>query len=71
MKNTLSIAFLFISCLNGFSQDKLDIEQGEFKPSYESLQNYKCPDWFQDAKFGIIAHFGPKMIEHIINFSYF
>ncbi len=29
--------------------------EGQFKPSWESLQQYKCPDWFRDAKFGIWA----------------
>jgi len=26
----------------------------------ESLQAYKIPDWFRDAKFGIWAHWGPQ-----------
>jgi alpha-L-fucosidase len=25
--------------------------KGPFKPTWESLQNYKTPDWFRDAKF--------------------
>jgi alpha-L-fucosidase len=28
----------------------------------ESLQQYKCPDWFRDAKFGIWAHWGPQSV---------
>ncbi|WOO40263.1 alpha-L-fucosidase [Rubellicoccus peritrichatus] len=31
-----------------------------FEPTWESLQQYKCPDWFRDAKFGIWAHWGPQ-----------
>src|SRR5689334_7191378 len=31
-----------------------------FKPMLESLQTYKVPDWFRDAKFGIWAHWGPQ-----------
>ena len=31
-----------------------------FKPSWESLAQYQVPDWFQDAKFGIWAHWGPQ-----------
>ena len=33
--------------------------KGPFAPTWESLQAYKCPDWFRDAKFGIYAHWGP------------
>jgi alpha-L-fucosidase len=31
-----------------------------FEPRWESLANYKTPDWFRDAKFGIWAHWGPQ-----------
>lgn len=33
-----------------------------FKPDYESLKNYQCPEWFRDAKFGIWAHWGPQAV---------
>ncbi|WP_413665998.1 alpha-L-fucosidase [Mucilaginibacter sp. Mucisp86] len=36
------------------------IANGPFKPTWESLQNYKTPTWFRDAKFGIWAHWGPQ-----------
>jgi alpha-L-fucosidase len=31
-----------------------------FEPNWTSLQQYRCPDWFRDAKFGIWAHWGPQ-----------
>jgi alpha-L-fucosidase len=34
--------------------------KGPFNPTWESLQNYKTPDWFRDAKFGMWAHWGPQ-----------
>ena len=34
----------------------------KFEPTWESLQQYKCPDWFRDAKFGIWAHWGPQAV---------
>ncbi len=34
--------------------------KGPFKASWESLQQYKVPDWFRNAKFGIWAHWGPQ-----------
>jgi len=35
---------------------------GPFKPTIESLKEYRCPDWFRDAKFGIWAHWGPQAV---------
>ena len=34
----------------------------EFNPSFESLSEFTCPDWFQDAKFGIWSHWGPQSV---------
>src|ERR1700733_15125195 len=31
---------------------------GPFRPDWESLQAYKVPDWYKDAKFGIFIHWG-------------
>jgi alpha-L-fucosidase len=38
----------------------LAIAEGPFKATPESLKQYRCPDWFRDAKFGIWAHWGPQ-----------
>ncbi len=35
---------------------------GPFAPDWESLRQYRCPDWFRDAKFGIWAHWGPQSV---------
>ena len=32
--------------------------KGPFQPNWKSLENYKVPDWYQDAKFGIFIHWG-------------
>lgn len=29
-------------------------DQGPFRPDWESLQKYESPEWYQDAKFGIL-----------------
>jgi alpha-L-fucosidase len=39
------------------SVDRINSE-GPFRPDWESLQNYKVPDWYMDAKFGIFIHWG-------------
>lgn len=36
------------------------IAPGPFTPTWQSLTNYQCPEWFRDAKFGIWAHWGPQ-----------
>ena len=36
-----------------------DVANGPFEPNGDSLgKNYKCPEWFRDAKFGIYMHWG-------------
>jgi alpha-L-fucosidase len=42
------------------SRNKYEIAPGKFKPTWESLAQYECPEWFRDAKFGIWAHWGPQ-----------
>ena len=38
------------------------IPDGPFLPYWESLKAYRCPSWFQDAKFGIWAHWSPQCV---------
>ena len=33
---------------------------GTFLPTWASLQQYRAPEWFRAAKFGIWAHWGPQ-----------
>jgi alpha-L-fucosidase len=33
-----------------------------FDATWESLQQYRCPDWFRDAKLGIFLHWGPSSV---------
>ena len=43
-----------------------DVEAGSghetFQPTWESLKQYRCPDWFRDAKLGIWAVWGPEAV---------
>ena len=34
----------------------------QFEPTWESLQQYRCPQWFRDAKLGLFAHWGPQCV---------
>ncbi|NNV57947.1 alpha-L-fucosidase [Limnovirga soli] len=39
---------------------KEPVAAGKFEPSWQSLSQYKIPEWFANAKFGIWAHWGPQ-----------
>jgi alpha-L-fucosidase len=54
--NTIVAAVLLASTVN------TPIAKGPFKADMESLTQYKCPDWFRDAKFGMWAHWGPQAV---------
>jgi alpha-L-fucosidase len=55
----LSRTFAADKILGGFEYGE-QVMRGPFEASWNSLQNYKVPDWFRDAKFGIWAHWGPQ-----------
>src|SRR6188508_147344 len=38
------------------------IADGAFQPTWESLKQYKTPEWFRDAKFGIWAHWSAQCV---------
>ncbi len=60
MKKTALILLCLLS-IKGFAQEQKEVIQpGKFEPSWESLKQYKIPEWFRDAKFGIWAHWGPQ-----------
>jgi len=44
-----------------FAQE-INIHPGPFQPTEVSLKQYKYPEWFSDAKFGIWAHWGPQAV---------
>ena len=39
-----------------------DFIRGPFNSSVASLETYRTPDWFRDAKFGIWSHWGPQAV---------
>ncbi len=41
---------------------ELPIMSGPFSPTWESLRQFQCPNWFRDAKFGIWSHWGPQSV---------
>jgi len=47
-----------VSCNQGTEAESQIPEREPYEPTWESLQTYKCPEWFKDAKFGIYTHWG-------------
>lgn len=39
-------------------QTQITVPPGPFQPSWDSLRNYKVPEWYLDVKFGIFIHWG-------------
>ena len=42
--------------------DAVKMTEGPFQPSWDSLRQYQCPDWFRDAKFGLWAHWTAQCV---------
>ncbi|MBM3878689.1 MAG: methyltransferase domain-containing protein [Verrucomicrobia bacterium] len=54
-------AGVLLAALTAAENPARTIAPGPYQPSWESLrEQYRCPDWFRDAKFGIWAHWGPQ-----------
>jgi alpha-L-fucosidase len=43
------------------------MQTGKFEPTWESLKQYKVPEWFRDAKFGIYFHWGVYSVPAFAN----
>ncbi len=41
---------------------RIEFADGPFKPTWESLTQYRCPEWFRDAKLGIWGIMGPQSL---------
>jgi alpha-L-fucosidase len=48
--------------VSGVGDVALDAIPGPFNSSVASLETYRTPDWFRDAKFGIWSHWGPQAV---------
>ena len=56
--------------LSGGSNDGVPLEppipglagSGPYQPTWDSLLQYDCPEWYRDAKFGIWNHWGPQCV---------
>ncbi len=53
---------LVTSCTTRQSQPVQTAVTPSFTSDIESFRNYRYPEWFRDAKFGIWAHWGPQAV---------
>ena len=63
-KITIPVALVILAsvaisgCISENKASDKKSESIEFTGTVESLQQYECPEWFRDAKFGIYMHWG-------------
>ncbi|MBN2274253.1 MAG: alpha-L-fucosidase, partial [Bacteroidales bacterium] len=43
------------------------VDSCKYEPAWQSLQQYKVPEWFKDAKFGIYFHWGVYSVPAFAN----
>ncbi len=57
-----TLVLFLVLILSGMTEGVPGEESGTFQPTDESLKQYKCPDWFRDAKLGVWAVWGPESV---------
>jgi alpha-L-fucosidase len=55
MKIVMMISLWLLVCTNTVTQ-----AEDKFEATAKSLENYRCPEWFRDAKFGIYCHWNAQ-----------
>ena len=60
MRRTTLLALTIAFAVSLQAQNNVPVETGSYEPTWESLSQWECPEWYRDAKFGIWAHWGPQ-----------
>ena len=60
MRHTTLLTLTFAFAVSLQAQNNVPVETGSYEPTWESLSQWECPEWYRDAKFGIWAHWGPQ-----------
>ncbi|WP_075590444.1 alpha-L-fucosidase [Labilibacter marinus] len=58
ISNYIIMSLLLLAVYSCQQKEAEKKEVKHFEPTWESLQQYECPEWFRDAKFGIYTHWG-------------
>ena len=56
------LSVVVTACRNNQAGQEEKIFTASFEPELESFEQYRYPDWFRDAKFGIWSHWGPQAV---------
>jgi hypothetical protein len=60
-KTVVGTAFFLTAAITAASCASEPAAPPPFEPTMESLEaNFRTPEWYKDAKFGIFAHWGPQ-----------
>lgn len=59
-RTVLAVIALSVSMSMQAQLPDIKMEQGKYEANWKSLEQWECPEWFQDAKFGMWAHWGPQ-----------
>jgi hypothetical protein len=63
MKRSIIVCLIAIVSLSYTQQIQCEEKSDEkFNSSWQSLEHYRCPDWFKDAKFGIWTYWNPYTV---------
>lgn len=57
-----AFAALMFSCRSKKPEKEKPVFSPNFTSDIESFRDYRYPDWFRDAKFGIWSHWGPQAV---------
>lgn len=60
MRKLFTLAALALTMTANAQLANIEMEPGRFQNNWQSLGQWECPEWFQDAKFGLWAHWGPQ-----------
>ncbi len=52
----------FLAASAARAEGQLPIASGPFHADWDSLKQYRCPEWFRDAKLGFWAVWGPECV---------
>ena len=56
------VASLMVGSVAASDTFKSGAAEGPSQPTWDSLKQYQCPDWFRDAKLGVWAVWGPEAV---------
>jgi len=59
---SIVLGVITVSCNNKPVKPVQNNVSPSFTSDLESFRNYRYPDWFRDAKFGIWSHWGPQAV---------